>query len=95
VVLDIFMRAIMSRALLAAAVVAVLIGILSTPDFNQIIITAISSFILIVGVLFICLWIFRVANWSLAKQRVFICLVAIGMGVFIVFFPYGIKFLTR
>ena len=89
------MRPLTKRALIAAAVVAATIGALSTPDFIQIIITAISSFFLIVGVLLICLWIFRAASWSQARQRVFTWLVAMGTGVFIVLFPFGFRLLTR
>ena len=89
------MRPATRRALIAAAVVAVAIGVISIPDVIQVLITAISSFFLLVGVLFICLWIFRVASWSLARQRIFTRLVAISTGVFIVFFPFGFRILTR
>src|SRR5882672_3332496 len=41
------------------------------------------------------MWLFRVASWTLAKQRTFIWLVAIGLGVFIVLFPFGFMLLLR
>ncbi len=69
-----------SRALIAAGVVALTIGALSIPNILQGFITAVSSFFLLVLVLFISMWLFGVAGWAPRKQRIFTWLIAVCVG---------------
>ena len=85
----------MKRALIAAAVMAAVSGLLTTPDLVTDILAAITAFVLIFAVLFICLRFIPVASWSLAKQRTFTWLVAAGTGFSVVFMPFAIRLLTR
>ena len=79
-----------SRGLVAAGAVAVGVGALSFPNILQVVITAISSFFLLVVVVLFSLWAFRVAKWPLRRQRIFTWIVAVGFGVFIVLVPFGL-----
>ncbi len=83
------------RALVAAGATALAIGALSIPSLLQGFITAISSFLLLVLVLCVWIWLFHVANWSAQKQRFFTWLVALGTGVFIILFPWGFALLFQ
>jgi len=89
------MRPILKRALIAAAVVAVVSGFLTTPELITQIFTAGYSFAAIFGILFVCLRFIPVEGWPLAKQRTFTWLVAGGIGVCFVLTPLAIRFLSR
>jgi len=84
-----------SRAFIAAGVVALTIGALSIPNVLQSFTTAVSSFFLLVLVLFISMWLFWVAGWTPRKQRIFTWLIAVCVGAFIVLFPFGFMRLLR
>jgi hypothetical protein len=85
----------MKRTLIAAAVVAVVSGLLTTPDLITQILTAAFSFAAILGILFVCLRFMPVEHWSFAKQRRFAWLVAGGIGVAVVLMPSAIRLLSR
>jgi hypothetical protein len=87
----------MKRAFIAAAVMAVVSGwFLTTPDLITQVLSIAISFPVIFGILFICLRFIPVANWSLAKQRIFTWLIAAGSGVSFVFMlPLAFRLLTR
>jgi multisubunit Na+/H+ antiporter MnhB subunit len=85
----------MKRALIAAAVVAGVSGLLTTPDLITQIFTAGVSFAAILGILFVCLRFIPMERWSLAKQRTFTWLVAGAIGVFFVLMPSAIRLLSR
>jgi hypothetical protein len=85
----------MKRALIAAVVMAVVSGILTTPDLIIQIIDMIISFVLIFGVLLLCLRFLPVASWSLARQRTFTWLVAAGICFAFTFMPLAVHHLTR
>ena len=74
---------------------ALTIGALSIPNLLQSFITTVSSFFLLVLVLFISMWLFRVAGWTPRKQRFFTWLIAVSVGAFIVLFPFGFMLLLR
>ncbi len=79
-----------NRGLVAAAVVAFGVGALSLPNLLQSLITAISSFFLLLFMVLLSLWGFRVARWSPLRQRIFTWAVALGFGAFMVLFPFGL-----
>jgi hypothetical protein len=69
------------RAVIAAAVMAIIEGVfLTSPDLGTEVVAAIFAFAVTVGVLFICLRLLPVTTWSLVKQRIFTWLVAAGTG---------------
>ncbi len=93
--LRVFMKPSTKRALIAAAVAAVVSGFLTTPDLITQIMAAIISFAVIVGVLLLLLRVLPVATWSSVRQRTFTWLVAVGTGASFVFLPPLIRVLTR
>ena len=84
------MTATTTRGLVAAGVVAFGVGALSLPNLLQVLITAISSFFLLLLAVLLSLWGFRVARWPPRRQRIFTWAVALGFGAFIVLFPFGL-----
>ena len=78
------------RGLVAAFVVALGVGAFSLPNLLQVLITAISSFFLLLLAVLLSLWAFRVARWSLRRQFVFTWAVALGFGALIVLIPFGL-----
>ena len=89
------MKPVTKRALIAAVVMAVVSGILTTPDLITQIIGMIVSFILIFGALLLCLRLLPVASWSLARQRTFTWLVAVGICAAFTFMHLAIHQLTQ
>jgi hypothetical protein len=89
-----FMRPVTKRALIAAVVMAVVSGILTAPELITQIIGMIVSFVLIFGVLLLCLRFLPVASWSLTRQRAFIWLIAVGICAAFTFMPLAIHHLT-
>jgi len=89
------MNSVTKRALVAAVVMAIVTGILTTPELITQIVGAVVSFVLIFGVLLLCLRFLPVASWSLAKQRVFTWLVAAGISACFTFMPTVIYLLRQ
>jgi hypothetical protein len=89
------MQLVTKRALITSVVMAVVCGILTTPELITQILGMVSSFALIFGVLLLCLRFLPVASWSLARQRTFTWLVAMGISAAFVFTPGAIHHLAR
>jgi hypothetical protein len=83
------------RAMIAAAVIGAVSGILTIPDLITQILAACFAFVLILGVLLLLIRLVPMATWSTVKQRVVIWLVATGVGASYVFGPVLIRVLTR
>lgn len=81
------MAATTKQALTSAAVVAAACGFLAAPDLVTQILTATGTFAVITVVLLICLRLFPVNRWPLARQRTFIWSIAAAIGVFIALLP--------
>jgi hypothetical protein len=76
------------RGLMPAMLMALVNGVLAGSDLNQKIIAGVSSFVPIYGALVIGLWLSPVKKWPLAKQRIFIWLLAGIIEAGIVFGPF-------
>jgi hypothetical protein len=76
--------------MIAAGTVALIVGLLSFANPLQGLITAISSFFLLLLIVLGSIWAFRVARWPARRQHVFIWAVALGGGLIIVLFPFGL-----
>lgn len=71
-----------------AMLMALVNGVLAGSDLNQKIIAGVSSFVPIYGALVIGLWLSPAKKWPLAKQRIFIWLLAGIIEAGIVFGPF-------
>jgi hypothetical protein len=83
------------RALIAAVVMSMVAGLLTTPDVITVVAMAAVSFVLIFGALLVGLRFLPVASWPVAKQRTFIWLVAVGIGAGVTFLPWMIHSSSR
>ena len=83
------------RALIAAGVMAGVSGFLTTPEPWSWVCDGVVSFILIFGVLFLCVRFLPLASWSVARQRLFVWIVAVGIGASYTFMPLAMRLMSR